>query len=177
MNNTIGSRLYLIASYLLIVFAAFFTLMLLFVLPFAFAEPALLFGFFILTGVVLYSFSSFQFIKKGLEKGQILKARHKDFIKVNGYVVFFFVIQSFVGITDLLMKQAMLDQVVETILSQNKESFSALSPMQIKELKVQLISSLHVVMWVFLGYAVILALHVIYTFRLLKKNNHLFAGA
>jgi hypothetical protein len=176
MNTIASVRVYKIASYVLLFFASFFSLMLLFILPFAFAEPALLLGVFILTGVVLYSFSSFRFMKKGLGEGYIFRSRFKDFIKVNAFVVLFFVVQSIVGITDILLKKELLNQVVDTILSQNKESFSQLTPTQLKEFKMELIASIQIVVWVLLIYAAILTAHVIYTFRLLKKNNHLFAG-
>jgi hypothetical protein len=175
MNTIAVARLYKIASYVLLFFASFFSLMLLFILPFAFAEPALLLGVFIIAGVVLYSFSSFRFMKKGLGEGHVFRNRYKDFIKVNAFVVLFFVLQSFVGITDILLKKELLNQLIDTILSQNSESFSQLTPAQLKELKKELLASFQIVVWVFLIYAVILTAHVIYTFRLLKKNNHLFA--
>jgi hypothetical protein len=176
MNTVAVTGWYKVASYVLMFFASFFSLMLLFILPFAFAESALLLGVFILAGVVLYSFSSFRFMKKGLGEGYVFRGRFKDFIKVNAFVVLFFVLQSFVGITDILLKKDLLNQLVDTILSQNSESFSQLTPAQLKDLKNELISSVEIVIWVFLIYAAILTTHVIYTFRLLKKYNHLFAG-
>jgi len=176
MNQIVVAGWYKIASYVLMFFASFFSLMLLFILPFAFAEPALLLEVFILAGVVLYSFSSFRFMKKGLGEGHVFRSRLKDFIKVNAFVVLFFVIRSFVGITDILTKKELLTQLVDTFLSQNSESFSQLTPAQLKELKKELVSSVEIVIWVFLIYAAILTAHVIHSFRLLKKNNHLFIG-
>jgi len=176
MDTIVVPKFYKGASYVVMFFASLFCLMLLFILPFAFAEPALLLGVFIMSGVVLYSFSSFRFMKKGLGEGQVFRIRFKDFIKVNAFVVLFFVLQSFVGITDILLQKELLTRLVDTILSQNSESFSQLTPAQLKDLKKELISSVQIVIWVFLLYAAILATHVIYTFRLLKKNNHLFAG-
>lgn len=80
------TKLYLVLSYLLIPIALFFGLVVSFAVITSFANPSVLLPAFAMACIVIYSFTSFKFLKLGIEKEQILSTQLKDWIKVNAYV-------------------------------------------------------------------------------------------
>ncbi|MBU6159247.1 MAG: hypothetical protein KGP35_09510, partial [Bacteroidetes bacterium] len=110
---------YRILSYLLILVASFIGLGMLMLLTGAFTNPALLLSVFVAAGVVLYSFSSFHFLNKGVLKNQKIKTGRKDFIKVNAYVALFFgvinLFQSVTLIAEPKVIEQLLDQLTNTM--------------------------------------------------------------
>ena len=84
--------LYRIFSYILLVIAVFLGVLALLFLIASLGNAALLLSAFVITGVVLYSISSFLFLVNGIDGKQNLKARLKDLINVNGFVSIFFVL-------------------------------------------------------------------------------------
>lgn len=63
----------------------------LFALLIALSNPALLLSLFVIVAVVIYSFSSFIFLVKGIDQQRVLKSGLQDLIKVNAYVAIIFV--------------------------------------------------------------------------------------
>jgi len=157
---------YRILSYILLFFAFFLALGVLMMLGLAFSNPAILFTLFIVTAVVLYSFSSYQFFRKGIQRGQSFKKSKKDFIKVNAYVALFFAcinfIQSFTVILDPSLLSEMLKQV--STIQQQTTGMSG----------DQLFVFIRILLWVFLFYALSLGAHIYFTFRFLKQYRGLF---
>lgn len=157
---------YRILSYILLFFAFFLAMGVITMLGIAFSNPAILLTLFIAAAVVLYSFSSFQFLRKGIDKEEPLKKSKKDFIKVNAYVALIFacinLMQSFTVILDPTLLKDMLKQV--STIQQPKEVLSG----------DQLFDFIRIVLWIFLFYAMALGVHVIISFQLLKKYSHLF---
>jgi hypothetical protein len=157
---------YRILSFILLFFAFFLALGVLMMLGLAFSNPAILFTLFIVSAVVLYSFSSYQFLRKGISGGQSFKKSKKDFIKVNAYVALFFAcinfIQSFTVILDPKLLSDMLKQV--STIQQQATGMSG----------DQLFAFIKMVLWIFLFYALALGAHIYFTFRFLKQYRGLF---
>lgn len=81
-----STKLFRILTYVLLPVTGFFGLMgLLMLLP-ALANPGLLLIVFMLACMVIYNFSSIQFLQKAIDGGRRCKPSLRDWIKVNGYV-------------------------------------------------------------------------------------------
>ncbi len=158
--------LYRIISYLLIITAGLLGFASLFALLIALANPALLLSVFIVVAVVLYSFTSFQFLQRGIQQGNTFRPGFKDFIKVNGYVSLVFVVQIVLSfITVQTNPQLMQEQVNQVATMQG-----AANPLPTG----MLLKMMHYMIWALFLYALLLGYHVFTTFRLLKQNAHLF---
>jgi hypothetical protein len=158
--------LYRVISYLLVIAAGFLGFASLFALLIALANPALLLSVFIVVAVVLYSFTSFQFLQKGIKQANTFKPGYKDFIKVNGYVSLVFVVQVVLSfITIQANPQLMQEQVNQVAAMQG-----VANPLPAG----MLLKMMHTMIWVLFTYALLLGYHVFNTFRLLRQHAHLF---
>ena len=159
-------KAYRIISYLLIIVAFFLGLGVLMLLLGAFSNPAILFSVFIAAGVVMYSFSSFQFLNKGIRAGQKMKPGRKDFIKVNAYVALFFGVMNIVQTITIMMEPTVLKQIITQVaaMPESGKMFS----------QDQLYGIMQTLIWFLLIYAVALVVHIQFSFRLLKIYASVF---
>jgi hypothetical protein len=136
-------------------------------LGFAFANPAILLTIFIVAAVVLYTFSSYRFLRTGIDKGQTLKKSKKDFIKVNAYVAMIFAVMNFMQSLTVMLDPKYLNDMLKQI-DQMQQSAGG-------NTVAYLASFIKMVLWVFLFYAVALGVHIYISFQLLKKFSGLFS--
>ena len=157
---------YRIISYLLIVVAGFIALGVITMLGAAFSNPAVLLSVFLAGGVVLYSFASFQFLTKGITKGQTMKPGRKDFIKVNAYVTLFFGVMNLIQAITLIIYPFGLKEVADqfTKMPTVGSGFSV----------EQFYTMMKAVLWFLMIYALALIVHVQLTFRLLRIHASVF---
>lgn len=80
------SKLYLVLSYILLPIALFFGFMDSILVISALANPSAMILVFAMACIVIYSITSFRFLKLGIEREQIQTTKLKDWIKVNAYV-------------------------------------------------------------------------------------------
>jgi len=153
-------------SYLLLMVACFLTLSILLSLGVALANPPLLLPVFLLCGVVLYSFSSFQFLNKGIRAGQKMKVGRKDFIKVNAFVSLFFGVMIIVQVVTFIANPELLKEMMNQ-LATIPEAGMTIS-------KEQMYVVMQSVLWFLLIYAIALVVHIQFTFRLLKTHASVF---
>ncbi|MEN9512658.1 MAG: hypothetical protein RJB16_418 [Bacteroidota bacterium] len=101
-------KLYRILSFILIPLALLFAFIDIAFLMTAFANPSVLIFVFAIACLVMYVFSSFAFLKRGIEKEQHQPAKLKDWIKVNAYVSLFLCSLFFLNGTSVLMSSDMV---------------------------------------------------------------------
>ena len=82
-------KLYTVLSYCLIPIALFFAFLDIIILATSLANPSALIMVFIVACLVIYTYTSFKFLKTGVEREQIQTKKTKDWIKVNAYVSLF----------------------------------------------------------------------------------------
>lgn len=159
--------IYRILSYFLIIIAALLGFACLFAILFALSNPALLISVFVIAAVVIYSFTSFIFLVKGIDSNRQLKSKLQDFIKVNAYVAIVFVGMNIFQSVSIISNPVILNDAISqvTALQNGKSPLSA--AFMVKMMKA--------VVWFMLFYSVTLGLHISITFRLLKQYVHLFA--
>lgn len=157
--------IYRIFSYILLIVGIFIGLGVLISLLVALANPALLLNVFVGAAVVMYSFSSFLFLTKGIDGKQSLKTGMKDFIRVNAFVAVFFGVMNIFQAFTIITNPTVLNEAIKN-LPQLPNSQQLPTVMILKVLKA--------VIWFLLFYSVILLIHIQITFRLLKEHAHLF---
>jgi hypothetical protein len=161
-------KLYTILTYILIPIALFFGFLDVLILFSSLANPSALIMVFIVACLVIYTFSSYKFLKAGIEREIVQPLKLKDWIKVNAYVSFFLCSLFFVNsISVLISTNAVLLKFIDEFLQQQ--------PNIPKEITNALVLSLLRGVSVFLLITGIVGIvHIRTTLRLVKQNGHLF---
>jgi hypothetical protein len=161
-------KLYTVLTYILIPIALFFGFLDVLILFSSLANPSVLIMVFIVACLVIYTFSSYKFLKAGIEREIVQPLKLKDWIKVNAYVSFFLCSLFFVNsISVLISTNAVLLKFIDEFLQQQ--------PNMPKEITNALVLSLLRGVSVFLLITGIVGIvHIRTTLRLVKQNGHLF---
>jgi hypothetical protein len=161
-------KLYTVLTYILIPIALFFGFLDVLILFSSLANPSALIMVFIVACLVIYTFSSYKFLKAGIEREIVQPLKLKDWIKVNAYVSFFLCSLFFVNsISVLISTNAVLLKFIDEFLQQQ--------PNMPKEITNVLVLSLLRGVSVFLLITGIVGIvHIRTTLRLVKQNGHLF---
>lgn len=158
--------LYRIFSYILLVIAVFLGVLALLFLIASLGNAALLLSAFVITGVVLYSISSFLFLVNGIDGKQNLKARLKDLIKVNGFVSIFFVLNIVALLLPFIIDPSKFSEVASEMTKSQRPPFILPEKYILVLLKLS--------GYFFLLYSLVLGYHLLKTFQYLKQYAHLF---
>lgn len=160
-------KIYRIFSYILLPVGGLLGLATVMGLLFALGNIAMLFSVFLTGATVIYIYSSFVFLKKGIEKQLPLRHSLKDLIKVNAYVALFFsllgLMQGVLILFNPEASKALLDNMVEM---QNNNPKEADLEMFQKVLKT--------VLYFMVAVSTILLIHINSTFKYLKQHSDLF---
>lgn len=157
---------YKITTYILLPVAALFALFILMLLFIALANPPMLLPLFVVACVVIYVFTSFKFLNKGIIRNNECKPGLKDWIKVNGYV-------SIVFATLMLIQTIAAVQQPE-LMSKALDETMAMQPANQQISKAMLMKMVTGIMYFFGVISILLLVHIFSTFRLLKQYRHLF---
>ncbi|MEP6512750.1 MAG: hypothetical protein ABJA79_02690 [Parafilimonas sp.] len=160
-------KIYRILSFILIPPAILFSIMVLIFIAAAFANPAMLLPLFMIACIAIYTFTSFNFLMRGIDNGKKLPPSSRDWIKVNAIVSVIFCLlmlsSSFQINTELKLLQDMFKET-------RKQSDS------IKISEAEFAGYLKNMLIIFLVYSALLLLHTILTFRLLKQYREIFTS-
>ncbi len=161
-------KLYTVLTYILIPIALFFGFLDVLILFSSLANPSALIMVFIIACLVIYTFSSYKFLKMGLEREIVQTLKLKDWIKVNAYVSFFLCSLFFVNsISVLVSTNAVLLKFIDEFLQQQPNM-----PKEITNAFV--LSILKAVSVLLLITGIVGIVHIRTTLRLVKQNAHLF---
>src|SRR5262249_20239682 len=138
------------------------------VLPTAFANPLVLIVVFVYFAVVAYTFTSFIFFLKGLQNGKALNPSLKDWIKANAFVTLLF--------AGFAVLSALVYFGSPDAQKQAADNFDKLKDTMggLNVTRQQFITLMRGALLFLGGYGALLITHIIITFRLMKKNVHLF---
>jgi len=161
---------YRVISFVLLFVAGFLALADLFSLLLSLANPAGLLSVFILTGVIIYTFTSFYFYRDGIRRGRLVKKSLKDWIKVNAFVAIFFSAMILIDTVAILTHPELIEPVYKQALRMQPDN--AASSISLQSFK-QMLNGVFVVFGI---YALLLLGHIIITFRILKAYAYLFNG-
>lgn len=163
-------KIYSIITYLLLLPASFLGLICMFLLLASLAtfSPQPLLLLFIVGSVVVYSFCVNIFNHKVLVQGKPVKAKLKDWIKVNAFVAGVFAVYSFSGLVTFLIYPIKTNQELDEITKQQ---------MVIAAKEVNPTLLLQVMKGTLIGigiYGMLLLMHITYTVFLLRKFKEKF---
>jgi len=160
--------IYRLISYALLPVAIVLGLATVAALFFALGNLTMLFSVFLTGATVIYIFSSFVFLQKGITKRLACKQSLKDLIKVNAYVTLFFSILGLMqGIMILLNPEAtklFLDNMM-AMQANNSQTADAATLMKVVK----------VVLYFMIVLSSFLLFHIGATFRYLKQYQDIFS--
>jgi flagellar biosynthesis protein FlhB len=134
----------------------------------ALGNPIMLLGVFILACVVIYTISGFIFLRQGLDKGKQCKPGLKDWIRVNAFVTLVFVFQGLIETIMKLFNPSLFKQTVADAWTMQQSMLPSGVSQQ------SMMDMMKVAIWISITFSLILLIHVIITFRLLKIYKHVF---
>jgi hypothetical protein len=125
-------------------------------IPMMLSSPLTMLSGFMMVSIILYAWFSNQFIKKVLQQQQVVKKNLKDLVKVNGIVALIF---SLVVIVDVIILMGKPQAYVDAI-----KRYGVDMPLQ----------TITTFLYIMLAYGIVLLVHVIWTFILLRKHSSFF---
>ena len=159
--------IYRVVSYALLPVGVVFGLVTLFALMIALGNVAMLLSVFLSGATVIYIFSSFGFLQKGINRQQLCKGSFKDLIKVNAFVSLFFAI---LGLMQGIM--ILLNPAATQILIDNMKAMQPEAPQAVDSAK--LMQVMKVVLYFMIVLSSLLLFHIGSTFRYMKQYPDLF---
>lgn len=161
-----GFIFYKIGTYLLLFAAGFLAISTLMYLPMAFAQPSLLLLIFLFVCTIVYTYTSYRFMSKGMVGQMTFKKSFRDLIKVNGFGTLLLTFMILSGYFFLMNNPVELENQFDAMLaSQNIEDEA-----QVDMFYSVIYKTLHALAI----YAGLLTIHFFVTLRLLKKHAYLF---
>ena len=159
--------IYRILSYLLLPVAGLLGIGTLMALMFALSNFAFLLSVFISGATVIYVFSSFVFLQKGITKHLYLKHSLKDLVKVNAYVAIVFSVMGLIQGVSILMTPGLAETFIENMISMQAGA--------IKASKADMLRMINGVLYFMLAISALLFVHINFTLRYLKQHADLFS--
>lgn len=159
-----GFILYRIATYIFLFIAGFFAISLFLYLPVAFAQPSLLLVCFLFVCKILYSYTSYRFMSRGMIGQMTFKKSFKDLIRVNAYGALVLAVLILSNCIFLINQPQILDEQIDVLTNSNN-----------MDIDPEVIASAMKKVFIALAiYAGILIIHIFTTLRLVKKYAYLF---
>ncbi len=159
---------YRVVTYILVAFAAVMCIVALFALLVSFANPSMFLPVFMLAGVIIYTFTSFYFDRKGIQKGIACKPSLRDWIRVNAFVTIAFSVTTLIDSINFLSHPALINDFSKQMMK-SQPSYASAGITQ-----AYLVHFLKTAFYIICSYCVLLLLHVAATFTLLKRYRYLF---
>jgi hypothetical protein len=150
--------LYRILSFVVNIFCAFIAVVTIFLLLFGLSVPPILIECFLMAGVVLYGWFSNRFYASVLMGKQTMTRRQKDWLLVNAIVAFIFSVLGIAGILIFLFDPQVVEESLKQLPMQSGYSLNQYNTIAI----------------VFLVLYVILFVHIIWTYLLVRQHKDFF---
>jgi hypothetical protein len=162
------SKIYKWLTYILSIPTAFIALFSLFGILIAIANPQMLIPVFIMVCIVLYYISSFIFLRKVLTQKLPCKKIIKDLIKINSVASLIFSVLNIVQIFSILFNPTFVQTTLNTIVEQNQGNINNVFSKQ------QITTLFYTVSGLVSLFSILLIIHILIGFKLLKEHNDSF---
>ena len=160
--------LFRILTFILIPIAVLFGFMDVILLFGALANTAFLLGFFILGCFVIYVFASLKFMNTGIDRGAPCKPSLRDWIRVNAFVSIYMSVSTILTcLRYFFEKDDTLKKEFEQMLATQANVPKMVNP-------DLLLTVMKGSLYFMLVVSIVLLVHIIINFRLLKRYKHLF---
>ena len=161
------SPAYQVITYILFGIACFLCLVDLFAVLASLVNPAMLLETFLLTGVIIYAFASFNFVRAATQKG-ILKRTMYIWLRATAIITTIAAVMTLVDSVILLSNPDLVSDSYNQVMKMQPASVSA------RFTKSDFINMFSVMMYICEACCLLLLLHVTITFGLLRKHGNLF---
>lgn len=169
----LGIKIYRILTFILLPFAVYISLNVIGTLFMSMGNVGLLLLNFIIASVPVYIFTSSYFLFYGIFKAKGCKYGLKDWIKINGFIsILFALLMGFISILLFLVfsNKALMTQFIAQLDSKQFPGAEFIN-------KTQIIRMLKVFIAVMFPFSIILIVHIVFTFRAIKRYSHIFDEA
>ncbi len=157
---------YKILSFLLLPVAAFFGLVCLLALVTALGNPSMLISVFLFACMVIYIIASFIFLTKGIDSNKRCKPVLRDLIRINAVITFIFFLLAAISFISVKANPALLAEGMK----QWTNSTTLPPGVTTSDLQTAMASLLNF----FIVLSVVLLIHILITFHLLRKYRLAF---
>jgi hypothetical protein len=158
--------IYRVITYILLFVAAFFSVGVFSSLLAALANPVALLPVFLLACVIIYTYCSWRFLVRGIDKQIPLKPVLRDLIKVNGYITIALAALCLLQMIIVLTQPASINMIIEQA--------RAAQPAGKEMTDEMLLTWTNYILRFLVAYSALLVIHTIITFRLLKRFSGVF---
>ena len=158
--------IYKILSFLLLPVAAFFGLVCLLALLSALGNPSMLISVFLFACMVIYIIASFIFLTKAIDSNKHCKPVLRDLIRINGTITFVFFLLAAISFFSVKANPALLEEGMK----QWTASTTLPQGVTVSDLQKAMASLLNF----FIVLSIVLLIHIVITFRLLRKYRLAF---
>ncbi|RYF96383.1 MAG: hypothetical protein EOO00_02845 [Chitinophagaceae bacterium] len=157
---------YRIITYILLFIAAFLSVGVFSSILAALANPAALLPLFLMACIIIYTYCSWRMLVRGIDKNIPCAKTLRELIRVNGYVT--------LGLSALCLVSMIVISTQPGSLETILEQVRAAQPPGMKMTEQELISRTQFTMRFLMAYTALLVIHVILTFRIVKRNPQIF---
>lgn len=166
-----GLKIYRILTFILLPFAAFLVLNIAGSLLVSLGNPLMLLSNFILACLPVYIFTSNYFLSFGVIKQKPCKPTLKDWIKVNAYVSIVFSVLMIMGSVAILLalsNKALQQELMGKVTAQQMPGLPSKMPV------TEVLQLLKLSVYIMLPFSIILLVHLVFTFKIIKFYSTLF---
>ncbi len=162
---------YRVLTYILLPFGAYFGLQALTAMIQVFGNPIFMLFTFIFACVPIYIFCSFIFLQKGIKNAQPCKKSLRDWIRANAVVTIIYVFLGLLAVIGMLMFVSDPELFKQALAKFSADQKTAV-PAEITDPRS--IQTIKYMAGIMLALSIVLLVHVILTFRMLKLYKHVF---
>ncbi len=163
MKNLVPYR---IISYILLFIAAFLSMAVFTSMIGALANPVALLPLFLVACIIIYTYCSWRFLVRGIDRDMPCSNTLRDLIRINGYIT---LVLAGMGLFQMIVIMAN-PEMIELVIEQARAAQPAgreMSEDMLRQMTKYTLAFL-------LGYTLLLVLHSIISLRLLKQYQYLF---
>jgi|SRR4051812_45399718 hypothetical protein len=158
--------IYRLLTFILLPIAAILGFLDISLLLLALANPAALFPVFAIACIVIYIFTSFSFLVKGVLGGKECKHSLRDWIRVNAFVSIAFSALGIIEYITLVKNKTIAGEVIQQAVNQQTIP-QGMTAGQLEQLLLKFL-------FIFFIFSIVLIFHILMSLRLLKQFSYLF---
>ncbi|MET0298710.1 MAG: hypothetical protein ABW036_03080 [Flavitalea sp.] len=158
--------IYRILAYLLLFVAAFLSAGIFLSIPAALMAPATLLPLFLMSCIVIYTYCSWRFLVRGIDKNMVLKPSLRDLIRINGYITLVLAGLMLFQMIVMLTQPGLINEILDQLRAAQPEGAEITDEMLIKWT--------HFILRFLTAYSALLVVHTLLTLRMIKQYAYVF---
>lgn len=161
--------IYRILSFLLLPVAALLAMNCLAAIVIALANPPILITVFLFACIAIYIIASYIFLKRGIERNSPRRPVLRDWIRINGFITLLLGLVGIPMFTGVKLTPADAKLLLNQLQAQNGGRQFGISVAEFQNILSGFVTALAVI-------SIVLVIHVLITFHLVRRFRYLFSG-